>query len=1066
MKKMVFCFLVAILLINYILGQELLQVRYDSQQGPIISKGQVLPANPVKRNQSAKPMKVLGSDIFFDDFESTTGNWVRIDTPWEIGAPSYGPSSGYSSTNCAGTNLSGNYSSNLASWFQSKVISLPTLTSSDETIVLKFDEWYQLESSYDFGYVYIRANGGSWIQLSNRTGSSDWIETEIDLTTYAGDDVEILFYFTSNSSNEYAGWYIDNVKIQQLGVEPLTTKITSLDPAKFPFIYLNVTVDTFNTGISSLTKENFTVLENDVVQTDYFEVSPPESSGGTRLADIVFVLDVSGSMEDEINAVKANMEDFVNSLDESGVDYRVGFITFADIIYIYNDYELYEGKDNILSIIDNIQLGEHGIGSGGDYPENQLEAMAEGSYMNFRAGSQKIEIMLTDATAHENDGITTWTVSSLIDQLLATNVNCYPVFDTGNSDQLDQYIPIAEATNPDGKYYYIYDNFNEIIDDISSSISNTYVINYKSSDPEFNGIKRNVEVRVKYNDEISSDFASYTPGSAPRIERTESTKALHDKAWSEGTSFTIEANIVDNIEPYVQSATLYYRTTGNSEFENIPMTLVSGDLYQATIPSSVVLSPGIDYYISATDGQVKSTDPLTDPRLNPYQIAILPNVAPEIIHTPITSLIPGQDISVSAEVSDETNNLTDVALFYRKTGQLLYSRIDMENTSGNTYWATIPGSEVTVNGIDYYIKATDDFGVSSYDGTADYPHKILYGSVAPTILSIIDVPNDQGGKVLITWQASSLDNNSVDNPVQFYSVWRAIPVENKIIDVTASFNVNVDKDFQGRSTRLKTIDGSTFYWEWIANQPAHNLTNYSYAAETLYDSMSTTEGWHYFFISAHTSTEFYDSMPDSGYSVDNLAPSSPVNVFAEFHAATKEIYITWEENLESDLKQYNIYRKTRGAAEWQWIGSTTENEFTDYISDPDAVKNYVYSINAEDVHENMSKLSEAVGVVTSIEKSDNSIPKKFKLSQNYPNPFNPTTTISFNLPANSPVTITVYSASGQKVKILFKGSLTPGNYKVVWDGTDDFGNPVASGVYLYQLKAGDFVGTKKMILMR
>ncbi|NOX88414.1 MAG: VWA domain-containing protein [Calditrichaeota bacterium] len=1065
--RMIFNFILSILLLSsFVLGQNILNLREDPQQKPDVSPGQLLKSQPVERNQTGKLTRVLVDNIFFEDFEGSTSNWVRMDDPWEIGSPSTGPKSGYSSTKCAATNLDGAYLPNKYSWLQSKTINLPTLSSSDESIVLKFNEWYEIESSYDYGYVYIRANGGSWVEMSKRTGSSDWIETEIDLTTYAGDQIEILFYFTTNGSNEYSGWYIDNVKVQLLGVEPLTTTITSLDHTKFPFIYLNVNVDTFGTGISSLTKDNFTVIENDVVQTGYFDVTPPESSGGTRLADIIFVLDVSGSMGDEIDAVKANMEDFINSLDEKDVDYRVGFITFADIIYVYNDGELYEGKETILSIIDNIELGEHGIGSGGDTPENQLEAMAKGSVMNFRSGAQRIEIMLTDAYAHSDDAVTSWTVSSLIDQLKATNVNCYPVFDTGNSTQKDQYIPIADATNPDGKYYHIYDNFNEIIDDISSSISNTYVVQYKSSDPVYNGVTRFVEVKVNYKGETSSDFASYVPGAAPRIERTAETVALHDKSWAEGTTFTIEANITDEIEPYLKSATLYYRTTNDDVFENVEMTLVSGTLYRATIPGSAVHSPGVDYYISATDDQSKVTDPSTDPRQNPYQIAILPNYAPKIIHTPVNKLVPGADITITADITDETNNLTATELFYRKTGRLLYQKLNMENIGGDTYRAIIPGSDVTIDGVDYYIKATDDFGVSSYHGDADHPHHIGGGEFAPLISSIKDVPHDQGGKVLITWEASSLDNSYTDNPVLYYSIWRAIPNGKTTKDLSSMLEAKVDKDFSGEAARIKSFGGGELYWEWLANQPAHGLRKYSYAAETLYDSMSTTAGWHYFFVSAHTAREFFDSVPDSGYSVDNLAPSVPLSLMAIYDSKTKKVILTWQPNPETDIKQYNIYRRTRKSSEWQLIGYSTEPLFTDYLPDPASISDYFYSVSAEDIHENKSELSEEASIMTGLEGLDNRVPEKFALYQNFPNPFNPTTTIVYDLPETREVRLEIFTASGQKIKTLFTGQLNQGRHKLVWDGTDDAGNQVASGVYLYQLKAGDFVQTRKMILMR
>jgi len=95
-----------------------------------------------------------------------------------------------------------------------------------------------------------------------------------------------------------------------------------------------------------------------------------------------------------------------------------------------------------------------------------------------------------------------------------------------------------------------------------------------------------------------------------------------------------------------------------------------------------------------------------------------------------------------------------------------------------------------------------------------------------------------------------------------------------------------------------------------------------------------------------------------------------------------------------------------------------------------------------------------------------SIPGEFQLSQNYPNPFNPTTSISFNLPEAGQVTLAVYNILGQQVAIVAEGLFSAGPHEVVWDGTDDSGVPVSSGVYLYRIQTGQFSETRKMLLMK
>ncbi len=90
----------------------------------------------------------------------------------------------------------------------------------------------------------------------------------------------------------------------------------------------------------------------------------------------------------------------------------------------------------------------------------------------------------------------------------------------------------------------------------------------------------------------------------------------------------------------------------------------------------------------------------------------------------------------------------------------------------------------------------------------------------------------------------------------------------------------------------------------------------------------------------------------------------------------------------------------------------------------------------------------------------------FKLHQNYPNPFNPTTTLAFDLPSASHVTLVIYSITGQKVKTLTNREFTQGYHTLVWDGHNEMNEQVGSGIYLYRLKAGDFTAVRKMTFIK
>jgi len=95
-----------------------------------------------------------------------------------------------------------------------------------------------------------------------------------------------------------------------------------------------------------------------------------------------------------------------------------------------------------------------------------------------------------------------------------------------------------------------------------------------------------------------------------------------------------------------------------------------------------------------------------------------------------------------------------------------------------------------------------------------------------------------------------------------------------------------------------------------------------------------------------------------------------------------------------------------------------------------------------------------------------SLPDKFSLSQNFPNPFNMSTEISFSLARPGRVTIDVYDLLGRKIVGLIDREFEPGRYKFTWNGRDTDGNEVSSGIYFYRIKAGEYVETRKMMMLK
>ena len=122
---------------------------------------------------------------------------------------------------------------------------------------------------------------------------------------------------------------------------------------------------------------------------------------------------------------------------------------------------------------------------------------------------------------------------------------------------------------------------------------------------------------------------------------------------------------------------------------------------------------------------------------------------------------------------------------------------------------------------------------------------------------------------------------------------------------------------------------------------------------------------------------------------------------------------------------------------------------------------YSFTSGGSDIY--ILKLS---GEATDAPENPDVIPSGYELAQNYPNPFNMSTRIDFELPRISPVKLTIYNILGQAVRDWNYDMVFPGRNSVLWDGRDSYGNETASGIYFYRLTAGEFIETKKMVLVK
>ncbi|MED4017411.1 S8 family serine peptidase [Sutcliffiella cohnii] len=160
---------------------------------------------------------------YYQDFEESFAGWVTYgdNNTWEWGVPTSGPGSAYSGEKAVATNLAGQYVNNTYSILESPPIAVP---ESGEAF-LQFKHWYNIENNWDFGDVWISADGGAtWDNVATYTNvSNGWVDAQFDLSGYAGNTIIVSFDLDTDGSVVRDGWYIDDFRISDTALSSLET---------------------------------------------------------------------------------------------------------------------------------------------------------------------------------------------------------------------------------------------------------------------------------------------------------------------------------------------------------------------------------------------------------------------------------------------------------------------------------------------------------------------------------------------------------------------------------------------------------------------------------------------------------------------------------------------------------------------------------------------------------------------------------------------------------------------------------------------------------------------------
>ncbi|MFH1853586.1 MAG: T9SS type A sorting domain-containing protein [Candidatus Neomarinimicrobiota bacterium] len=353
------------------------------------------------------------------------------------------------------------------------------------------------------------------------------------------------------------------------------------------------------------------------------------------------------------------------------------------------------------------------------------------------------------------------------------------------------------------------------------------------------------------------------------------------------------------------------------------------------------------------------------------------------------------------------------------TAQDVKLKFDTYNMPGGDYYANI------------FVRS------NGYDGAEGMIpiHLFVDGPVhTPVITGVVDVPADQGGWVRVFFNRSFFDTDVPADPTR----------------AAEAYTVEIN-------------DGSG--WTAATTTVAYGQESYSVLVPTTRDSINAEQnGIIGFRVVAGLEEGNWISAAMEGYSVDNIAPMAPTGLLAAVSEGA--VNLTWDESAAEDLGYFKVYRSAVDnfvPSTENLIGTTETTLFVD--TEISQVGQYYYRVSAMDANGNESEYSTVTMVVLSAEDGFG-LPRKFALHHNYPNPFNPVTSIRYDLPAQAFVRIRVFDLLGKEIATLVNGTQEAGYQSVRWNATDRFGQPVSAGVYLYQIQAGEFSQTYKMVLLK
>ena len=390
------------------------------------------------------------------------------------------------------------------------------------------------------------------------------------------------------------------------------------------------------------------------------------------------------------------------------------------------------------------------------------------------------------------------------------------------------------------------------------------------------------------------------------------------------------------------------------------------------------------------------------------------------------------------------------------------SQVDVSTPTGTAYQSSETGGN---SGSDIGSPG----GSSSVTITVTLEHDFDGGMASPGTPNVpflqLGVQTDSGTANITSVSAVFTDTSSAVNAdISAFDVYQDVDGD-KTLDNLLGTDPNPDLKGSGATvTGLSFSVTTTKQYLILALDIDSNAVPSHKAGLKLLDSS---------FITSSDGTVVFDSEPI----MNSLDKSLPVELSSlSATSKKKSVVLRWHTESETNNLGFNIYRSEEKDGKFTAVafvrgagttGMRTDYEFKDINVEPG--ETYYYYLEDVDIF-GITDKSRIVNVVVTPAKTM-VIPTEFALLQNFPNPFNPETWIPYELAKEAPVSIIIYDATGHFVKRLDLGNRRSGYYltqnkAAYWDGRNARGEKVASGIYWYTLRAGEFDATRRMVVMK